>query len=214
MFISFRKFCGMGVVGSVSSTLRRLLLCLFVASVIVLATSPVATSQNDPLQFSTSQLPFAVSDDEVSNLSRYALIKTTKGFFEIRFFIREAPIHVLNFQHLSKEGFYDNTIFYRYIPNYIIQGGNKSGDSSGGTDYTLEPEFSNIRHKRGTVAMSRLRGEKNPRRMSNGSQFYISLGNAPQLDGLYSIFAEVVSGMDVVEKLRQGDKILEIKLSR
>ena len=177
--------------------------------VCILAITPQAaiTAENN-------SLPFAVNDEAIRQLSRYALIKTNKGFFEIRFFIDEAPVHVLNFQHLSRSGFYNNTNFYRFIPNYIIQGGDKRGDGSGGTGYTLEPEFSNIRHRRGTVAMSRIRGETNPHRLSDGSQFYISLGNAPQLDGLYSIFAEVVSGMDVVDKLRPGDEILEIKLSR
>ena len=162
----------------------------------------------------SSQLPFAVTNQAIANLSPYALIKTNKGFFEIRFFIDEAPVHVLNFQYLSRTGFYNNIKFYRYIPNYIIQGGDKNGDGSGGTGYTLEPEFSNIRHRRGIVAMSRIRGEENPHRESNGSQFYICLGDAPQLNGLYSIFAEVVSGMDVVEQLRPEDEILEIRLSR
>jgi len=160
-----------------------------------------------------SELPFVITDEAVANLSPYALIKTNKGFFEIRFFADVAPVHVLNFQHLARTGFYNNIKFYRYIPNYIIQGGDKNGDGSGGTGYTLAPEFSNIRHKRGIVAMSRIRGERNPHRVSNGSQFYICLGSAPQLDGLYSIFAEVVNGMDVVEQLRPEDEILEIRLS-
>ncbi|MDR2337540.1 MAG: peptidylprolyl isomerase [Deltaproteobacteria bacterium] len=162
----------------------------------------------------SQNLPFAVNNEEIAKAPLFALIKTTQGYFEIRFFKEDAPVHVLNFQYLAKQGFYDNLMFYRYFPGYLIQGGDPNNNGTGGTGYIIEPEFSSLKHKRGIVAMSRIRGSKNPGRESNGSQFYIALGNAPQLDGLYSIFAEVVNGLDVVEKLRVGDKILEIKLSQ
>ncbi len=159
-------------------------------------------------------LPFAVNDYAVADASQFALVQTTKGFFEMRFLINKAPVHVLNFQYLARNGFYNGLTFFRYFQGYILQSGDPNNDGSGGTGYTLPPEFSDVKHRRGTIAMSRIRGDKNPERESNGSQFYISLGESPQLDGLYSVFAEVVNGMDVVEKLRVGDKILSIRLSR
>ncbi len=159
-------------------------------------------------------VPFVVPKDSTA-LPETALIETSKGSFEVRFYREEAPITVSNFVHLAKKNFYRNVSFHRLIPGYVIQGGDPTGvGKSGGPGYTVPPEFSNIRHVKGTIGMARLPGAKNPERRSNGSQFYISLTSAPQLDGLYTVFAQVIRGMEIVEKLEVGDSIERVRLPK
>ena len=157
-----------------------------------------------------SRLPFAIPSDW-HTLPSGALIDTTKGMFEIKFYRKQAPIHVRNFEYLAGKRFYDNLSFHRYEPDFIIQGGDPLATGKGGPGYNLPPEFSEIKHDIGTVAMARLPGEVNPERLSNGSQFYICLTKAPHLDSLYTVFGEVVSGMDTVLRLRKGDRIISVK---
>jgi len=132
-----------------------------------------------------------------------AVIETKFGNIELRFFPDVAPNHVNNFIELAKKGFYDGTIFHRVIPGFMIQGGdpNTKGEDrsrygTGGPGYSLKAEFNNRPHKRGTLSMART---ANPD--SAGSQFFICVADAPFLDGKYTVFGEVVSGMDVVDKI-------------
>lgn len=132
-----------------------------------------------------------------------AVIETKFGNIELRFFPDVAPNHVNNFIELAKKGFYDGTTFHRVIPGFMIQGGDpntKSPDRSthgmGGPGYSLKAEFNNKTHKRGTLSMAR---SANPD--SAGSQFFICVADSPFLDGKYTVFGEVVSGMDVVDKI-------------
>jgi len=159
------------------------------------------------------QLPFA-TPVVVSELPAAALIETTKGAFEIKFYGEEAPITVRNFEHLGKKRFYENTPFRRYIEDFVIQAGDPTGTGESGPGYSLPAEFSSLKHRKGTIGMARLASEVNPERRSNGSQFYICLGRARHLDGLYTVFAEVINGFDVLEKLRPEDKILQVKFPR
>ena len=129
----------------------------------------------------------------------------------MRFFPREAPVHVRNFEYLGKKGFYDNLAFHLYQEGYLIQGGDPKQNGQGGPGYELPPEFSNLQHREGTISMARVMGEKNPERLSNGSQFFICLQRAKHLDGLFTTFAEVISGMESVRRLRVGDKILNVE---
>lgn len=132
-----------------------------------------------------------------------ALIETKFGNIEIRFFPDVAPNHVNNFIELAKKGFYDGTTFHRVIPGFMIQGGDpnsknpdKSMHGMGGPGYTVKAEFSNKPHKRGTLSMAR---SSNPD--SAGSQFFICVADAPSLDRQYTVFGEVVSGMEVLDKI-------------
>jgi len=132
-----------------------------------------------------------------------AVIETKFGNIELRFFPEVAPNHVNNFIELAKKGFYDGTIFHRVIPGFMIQGGDpntKGEDRSrygmGGPGYSLKAEFNSRPHKRGTLSMARA---ANPD--SAGSQFFICVADAPFLDGKYTVFGEVVSGMDVADKI-------------
>ena len=132
-----------------------------------------------------------------------AVIETKLGNIELRFFPDVAPNHVQNFIDLAKKGFYDGTTFHRVIPGFMIQGGDpntKNSDRSkhgqGGPGYTVKAEFNKKLHKRGTLSMARSQDPD-----SAGSQFFICVADAPSLNGKYSVFGEVASGMDVADKI-------------
>jgi peptidyl-prolyl cis-trans isomerase B (cyclophilin B) len=132
-----------------------------------------------------------------------AVIETKFGNIELKFFPEVAPNHVNNFIELAKKGFYDGTIFHRVIPGFMIQGGDpnsknpdKSKHGMGGPGYTLKAEFNDKPHKRGTLSMARA---ANPD--SAGSQFFICVADSPFLDKQYTVFGEVVSGIEVVDKI-------------
>jgi cyclophilin family peptidyl-prolyl cis-trans isomerase len=125
----------------------------------------------------------------------------------IRFFPEDAPKTVENFVTLAKQGFYDGLTFHRVVPNFVVQGGDPKGDGTGGPGYTIEAEFNRRKHVRGTVAMAR---SQHPD--SAGSQFYITYGPTPHLDGNYTVFGEVVSGMEHVDRIRQGDRMRSVRI--
>ncbi|MCL5667309.1 MAG: peptidylprolyl isomerase [Patescibacteria group bacterium] len=113
-----------------------------------------------------------------------------------------APKTVENFLKLVNAGFYNCLTFHRIAQDFVIQGGDPSGDGSGGPGWTVPAEIK-LPHKKGSIAMARLGDQVNPNRDSSGSQFYIALNDLPTLDGQYTVFGQVVSGMDVVEKIGQ-----------
>ncbi|UCG22453.1 MAG: peptidylprolyl isomerase [Deltaproteobacteria bacterium] len=132
-----------------------------------------------------------------------ATIGTKFGEITLKFFPDVAPNHVKSFIDLANDGFYNGTTFHRVVPGFVIQGGDpntKSDDRSkhgmGGPGFTLKAEFSKLPHKRGSLSMARA-GHPD----SAGSQFFICVADAPFLDGEYTIFGEVVEGMDVVDKI-------------
>lgn len=133
-----------------------------------------------------------------------AVIKTRHGDMVIRFFPEVAPKHVESFKKLTKDGFYDGTTFHRVIPGFMIQGGDpnsKDPDArhlhgTGGPGYHLPAEFNNRSHKRGIVSMARAQDPN-----SAGSQFFICVSDATFLDGQYTVFGEVIEGMDVADKI-------------
>jgi len=141
----------------------------------------------------------AIADDATPN----AVIETNLGNIELRFYPDVAPNHVENFLSLAKSGFYDGTIFHRVIPGFMIQGGDpntKGTDKSiygqGGPDHSVKAEFNDRPHKRGILSMARSQSPD-----SAGSQFFIVVKDANFLDGQYTVFGEVVSGMDVADKI-------------
>ena len=132
-----------------------------------------------------------------------AIIHTKFGDITLRFFAEDAPEHVKNFIGLAQKGYYTKTTFHRIIPGFMIQGGDpnsKNDDRSrhgmGGPGYSLKAEFNNNPHKRGTLSMAR---SADPN--SAGSQFFICVSAAPHLDGQYTVFGEVMDGMEVVDKI-------------
>ena len=146
---------------------------------------------------STLLLTAVVSAQEI------AVIETKFGKIEIQFFEDKAPGHVKNFKDLAKKGFYDGTIFHRVIPGFMIQGGDpntKSDDRSnhgmGGPGYSIKAEFNDTPHKRGILSMAR---SQDPN--SAGSQFFIVVKDAAFLDGQYTAFGKVLSGMAVADQI-------------
>ena len=129
------------------------------------------------------------------------------GEFTVDFFQEDAPKTVENFVALAKKGFYDGLTFHRVQPGVLVHGGDPRGDGSGGPGYTIKAEFNKQKHVRGAVAMARLVTPD-----SAGSQFYITLTPATELDGQYTVFGKVTSGMDVVDKIALGDKIKTVKI--
>jgi peptidyl-prolyl cis-trans isomerase B (cyclophilin B) len=133
-----------------------------------------------------------------------AMIETKFGSMEMRFFPDKAPKHVEHFIKLAKSGFYDKTIFHRVIPGFMIQGGdpntkdetNKTQYGMGGPGYRVKAEFNDRSHVRGTVSMAR---SSEPD--SAGSQFFIVVQDTPHLNGKYTVFGEVVKGMEVADKI-------------
>lgn len=138
----------------------------------------------------------------------YVIIQTNKGAMMIELFSSIAPKTAENFIKLIDTHFYDGLTFHRYVPGFVIQGGDPTGTGRGGPGYTLPAEISNKKHILGTVAMARLPDSVNPEKRSSGSQFYICLAPQPHLDGNYTIFGQVVEGIDVVMNLRKGDRML------
>lgn len=133
-----------------------------------------------------------------------AVIKTKFGDMEIKFFPDKAPNHVQNFVKLAKSGFYDKTIFHRVIPGFMIQGGdpntkdpNKSDTyGMGGPAEHLKAEFNDVPHRRGILSMARTNDPN-----SAGSQFFIVVKDSNFLDGQYTVFGEVVRGIEVADKI-------------
>ena len=161
-----------------------------------------------------ASLPYVVPEDYL-DLPPTALIETSKGPFEIRLYRKETPASVANFTYLVEQKMYENVAFHKYTEDFIIQGGDPTGTGKGGPGWSMLPEISpNIRHLKGAMGWARLRAEVNPERRSNGSQFYITLRPAPRLDGFYSVFAQVVRGMETVMQLRPGDRILKVFLPK
>ena len=132
-----------------------------------------------------------------------AIIETRFGNIELRFFPEVAPNHVKSFIELAKKGFYDGTTFHRIIPGFMIQGGDpnsknpdRSTHGTGGPGYTIKAEFSDKPHRRGVLSMARAAHPD-----SAGSQFFICVAESSFLNKQYTVFGEVVSGMEVVDKI-------------
>jgi len=140
------------------------------------------------------------------NTSRQVTIETSRGNIVLEIYPKLMPVTTDNFAKLVKSGFYNGLTFHR-VEDWVIQGGDPQGNGRGGPGWTIpletNPELKNVR---GAVAMAR--GE-DPN--SAGSQFYILKKDAPWLDGQYAVFGKVVQGMEVVDKIKVGDKMLSVK---
>ena len=140
-----------------------------------------------------------------------ATISTAKGDIVVQLNARVAPLTTNNFVFLARQGFYDKLTFHRVEPDFVIQGGDPLGTGTGGPGYTVPAEIE-LPHVEGAIAMARQGDEVNPTRASSGSQFYITLAPTPQLDGAYTVFGQVVTGMDVVQSIAIGDVIEKITI--
>ncbi len=141
---------------------------------------------------------------------KQAKIKTEKGDMLVTFFENDAPIAVANFVKLAESGFYDGLTFHRVLPNFVIQGGCPEGSGRGGPGWTIQCELDgdNQYHDRGVLSMA------HAGRNTGGSQFFIchSRDNTAHLDRNHTCFGKVVEGLDIIDEIRQGDKIEKIEV--
>ncbi|MFI3319899.1 MAG: peptidylprolyl isomerase [Rikenellaceae bacterium] len=143
-------------------------------------------------------------------MAKYAIFETEKGIMKAELFTEDTPIAANNFIDLSEHGFYDGLTFHRVIPSFMIQGGCPVGNGTGGPGYKIQCETSapRQRHDRGVLSMA------HAGRNTGGSQFFIchNRQNTQHLDGVHTCFGQVVEGVDIVDDIRQGDKIITIKI--
>ena len=159
----------------------------------------------------TGQRQFTSAPERVIDPAKtyVATMKTEKGDITIDLAAADAPSTVNNFVYLACGGYYDGLSFHRVIfnPPFMIQGGDPRGDGTGGPGYRFPDEFSpRWRHDAGVLSMA------NAGPGTNGSQFFITLAPQPHLDGKHSVFGRVSAGMETVQAIRQGDKILRIDI--
>jgi peptidyl-prolyl cis-trans isomerase B (cyclophilin B) len=136
-----------------------------------------------------------------------ATIETDKGSIELVLFDKEAPNTVANFEKLANSGFYDGLTFHRVIPGFVIQGGCPKGDGTGGPGYAIKCEINPHKHTKGALSMA------HAGRDTGGSQFFITHAPQPHLDGMHTVFGQVEKGMDVVLKIKQGDRMNKVRVS-
>lgn len=133
-----------------------------------------------------------------------ATIETEKGNLVLELFARDVPVTVNNFVSLAREGFYDGCTFHRVIPGFMAQGGDPTGTGRGGPGYTFPDEFSEHTHVAGALSMANAGPD------TNGSQFFITYAPQPHLDNKHSVFGQLIEGMEVLEKLTNGDVMLRM----
>jgi peptidylprolyl isomerase len=147
--------------------------------------------------------------DFIAKLSekKFASLKTNAGVVVVELDYRVAPFTVMNFVKLSEKGFYNNTIFHRVVPNFVVQGGDPTGTGFGGPGYSIRSELSFLPFDEYTIGMA------SSGKDTEGSQFFITHSPQPHLDGKYTMFGRVVEGFDVVDKIQIGDVIETITFS-
>ncbi|MRR11090.1 peptidylprolyl isomerase [bacterium] len=152
-----------------------------------------------------------------------AVMETSKGTIVLEFYPQDAPNHVASFIELADAGFYNGIKFHRVIPGFVAQGGDPitrdltpeqvragaPGVGTGGPGWNQKAEFNSRKHETGTLAMARSQSPD-----SAGSQFYICLAPQPSLDGQYTVFGQVIEGMDVVMSIGVGDVIESVTIRR
>jgi cyclophilin family peptidyl-prolyl cis-trans isomerase/HEAT repeat protein len=136
-----------------------------------------------------------------------AVVNTNKGAFIIELLADEAPLNVDNFVQLAQKGYFDNVTFHRVVPNFVVQGGDPRGDGNGGPGYQIRCEINEVPYERGAVGMA-LSGKD-----TGGSQWFVTHSPQPHLDGGYTVFGRVVSGMEVVDQIARGDRIRTISVT-
>jgi peptidyl-prolyl cis-trans isomerase B (cyclophilin B) len=140
-------------------------------------------------------------------MSLFATFDTDRGPIKVELFADKAPLTVANFVNLARRGFYDGLSFHRVIPDFMIQGGCPEGSGRGGPGYKFEDEANNgIGHERGVLSMA------NAGPNTNGSQFFITHVATPWLDGKHTVFGKVVSGLEAVDAVKQGDQIRKVTI--
>ncbi len=146
-----------------------------------------------------------VGEDGLSKQT--ATLRVVHGKIKLAFYPKKAPVTVTRIMELISQGFYNDIIFHRVVPGFVAQAGDPTGTGTSGSGKNLPAEFNDLNHVRGTIAMARTQDPN-----SADSQFYITLSRQSHLDGKYTIFAKVIDGLDVIDKIQRGDKIVSFTL--
>jgi cyclophilin family peptidyl-prolyl cis-trans isomerase len=158
--------------------------------------TPVATPSPTPIIKLYSAPPWMIMD---TNKNYTAIIETVKGNITLQLFAKDVPVTVNNFVFLARDGFYDNCTFHRVIPGFVAQGGDPTGTGAGWPGYFIPNEITQHTHVAGALSMANAGPD------TNGCQFFICYTDQHQLDGSYSVFGQLISGMDVLESLTPRD---------
>jgi cyclophilin family peptidyl-prolyl cis-trans isomerase/HEAT repeat protein len=159
--------------------------------------APVVNEYNNPIDWA---LVKTISRDQE------AIIKTPKGNIRLHLLVEESPGSVANFVKLANENYFDKKVFHRVVPNFVVQAGCNRGDGWGSEDYSIRSEFSTRKYKTGSIGMASAGKD------TEGTQWFITHSPTPHLDGRYTIFAEVLEGMEVVHLVEVGDQIIDVQI--
>jgi cyclophilin family peptidyl-prolyl cis-trans isomerase len=143
---------------------------------------------------------------EASSARPIADIETERGVIQVALFSDDAPLTVFNFDSLARAGYFDGQRFHRVVPNFVVQAGDPRGDGNGGPGYAIRDELNCRRYIRGTLGMA-LSGPN-----TGGSQFFITHSPQPHLDGGYTVFGQLLTGGEVLDRIVQGDRIVRITI--
>lgn len=160
-----------------------------------------------PLWVAAGQLAKRYSFENKEALPMVTM-ETEKGTISLELFEDDAPNTVANFVSLAEKGYYDGLTFHRVLEDFMIQGGDPRGDGSGGPGYRIRDEINPRKHDRGVLSMAKTQAPD-----TGGSQFFITHKATPWLDGLHTVFGRVTEGMEVVDAIEQGDKIISVKVT-
>jgi len=180
------------------STKKKLLIGLGVVIAVVLIVV-IATIPEKPKTYSA---PPPMTIDTSKQYT--ATIETEKGNLVLELFAGDVPMTVNNFVFLARDGFYDGLTFHRVVPGFVVQGGCPIGDGTGGPGYRFDDEITEHTHVAGALSMA------NSGANTNGCQFFITYAPQHHLNGDHSVFGQLVEGMDVLERIEQGDVMIRI----
>jgi peptidyl-prolyl cis-trans isomerase B (cyclophilin B) len=191
------------------SVRKKLLIGLGVAAaiaiIVVVARMPAPEGDNVlSSQPQTYSAPPAMTIDTSKQYT--ATIETEKGDLVLELFASDVPVTVNNFVFLAREGFYDGLTFHRVVADFVVQGGDPIGDGTGGPGYEFDDEFTEHTHVAGALSMA------NSGPNTNGSQFFITFTPQHHLDGVHSVFGQLIEGMDVLESIEQGDVMIRVTI--
>jgi len=182
------------------STKKKLLIGLGVVIAVVL----IVVIATIPEKLKTYSAPPPMTIDTSKQYT--ATIETEKGNLVLELFASDVPVTVNNFVFLARDGFYDGLTFHRVVPDFVVQGGCPIGDGTGGPGYRFDDEITEHTHVAGALSMA------NSGPNTNGSQFFITYTPQHHLNGDHSVFGQLVEGMDVLERIEQGDVMIRITI--
>jgi len=191
---------------------REAIAVMLIAALILTVSCRSSSSNNSPLPtrttMSSTKKTYTSPPPMIIDTSKQytAVIEINKGKLVLELFAKDVPKTVNNFVFLARDGFYDGVTFHRVIPDFMAQGGDPTGTGSGDPGYKFADEFTSHKHVTGAVSMA------NAGPNTNGSQFFITYAPQPHLDGKHSVFGQLTEGMDVLQKLVNGDVMQKVTI--